>query len=283
MNFLKRVKIATAALGIAVAGSAASAAVIDLGFAIDESGSVSGTPTSGELGLIRQGLASALDQIPSVGAANNPNTYSVTIVRFTRTAGILVDRTVITDTSRAEIQNTLLTTERVTGGTTIPSSINLLTETLCGGAAGCTADTTIFNVATDGQGGDSTNAAAAAAAAGVDSLNYEAIGSGASTRNLLATAFPGTPVLVSDIADIPDPLVNSFVLEVGTFEDFAAAIGAKVGVIVDSTGGNSGGGNNNGGGMTPPAAVPLPAGMPMLLLGLGVLGGASLRKRAKAA
>lgn len=265
----------TIAMGVAIAGLAigtlsASAAIVDLGFAIDESGSVTGSPTdaTSELGLVRQGLASALNRIPSTGAAGNPNTYRVTIVQFASGAGILVNTTEITDASRATIQNVLLTNNRISGGTNIGSSVQLLNDTLC--LNGCTADTTIFNVATDGQGsGNLAAEALRAASLGVDSLNYEAIGSGASTAPLLATAFPGTPVLVDDVADLPNPLEDSFVLSVDSFADFEGAISAKVGQIVDSTGGN--GGNN-------PNVVPLPAGLPLLLVGIGAFAGLSRRK-----
>jgi hypothetical protein len=257
------------ATGFAVASlsvgaiSAASAAVIDLGFAIDESGSVSGSATTGELGLVRQGLAAALDQIPSVGATGNPNTYRVSIIQFSSGANVLVSTTEITDASRTAIQNTLVTASRRGGGTNIGAAIDSLTAELCAGGS-CGADTTIFNVATDG-GGPLGTAPADAAAAGVDGLSYEAIGSGATTAPLLASAFPGTPVLVTDAANLPNPLQDSFVLSVATFADFEAAIAAKIGRVVTDTGGGGGG----GGGTNP---IPLPAGMPLLLGALFALG-----------
>lgn len=232
------------------------AAVIDLGFAIDESGSVSGTATTGELGLLRGGLASALDLIPSVGAPNNPNTYRVSIVRFASSAGTLVAPTIIDDTTRAEIQNTLLTASRFSGGTNIPSSIFQLLSELCpdlGAGNNCAADTTLFNIATDGAGGDPTiSANPAAIAAGVEGISYEAIGGGLSPAAIANFAYP-TPAIVVDADNIPNPLTQGFVVAVANFEDFESAIAAKVGRIVQDTG---------GGGTT---VIPLPAGLPLLL------------------
>ena len=55
-------------------------------------------------------------------------------------------------------------------------------------------------------------------------------------------------------------------IPVTSFEAYGAAINAKVGQIVDDT--------------TPPNVIPLPAGLPLLLGGLGVL--ALVRRRASA-
>lgn len=263
-------KLSIATVFVASFGAfSANAATIDLGFAIDESGSVSGQPNqvSSELGLIREGLASALDLIPSVGAPNNPNTYTVMIVRFASSASTLVTKTAINDTSRASIQNTLRTASRISGGTNIAGAVNQLTSEVCGiGENTCTADTTLFNVATDGSGTSpifgSPSANDQAIAAGVDGISYEAIGGGAQPTSIANFAFPGT-VQVVDLAagdTLPNPLNNAFVIDIAGFEDFENAIAAKVGRVVEDTGG---GGTN---------VIPLPAGLPLLLTGLAVLG-----------
>lgn len=271
MTFTRKLMAGAVALGLSTSG--AFAAVIDLGFAIDESGSVSGSPGSAtsELGLIRGGLAAALDLIPSVGATGNPNTYTVTIVRFASSASTLVTKTAITDVTRAEIQNTLLTAPRTSGGTNIPSAVNKLTEEICGfGTDTCSADTTLFNIATDGQGGNPATSGANAAAidAGVDGISYEAIGGGLTPSAITAFALPSPVELVTNAADLPNPINNGFVFAVSSFEDFEDAIGAKVGRIVRDTGG--GGDDAN--------VIPLPAGVWLLLAGLGALGAVKRRK-----
>ena len=267
-------KIFTAgAFAMGLAASSAVADVIDLGFAIDESGSVSGSATTGELGIIRQGLANALDLIPSVGATGNPNTYTVTIVRFASSASVLVSKTVINDANRAAIQNTLLTAGRISGGTNINAAVSALTSAVCGiGTDTCSADTTLFNVATDGSGSSPVTGGANAEAmtAGVDGISYETIGGGVSPQFLVDNnwAYPTTPVLVTDPANLPDPTTTGFVLAVDSFDDFEDAIASKVTNVVDSTGGGG------------PSVVPLPAGMPLILSGFAVLGLVRSRRKA---
>ena len=127
--------LAAASVAVLATVGSAQAAVIDLGFAIDESGSVSGSATTGELGLIREGLARALDRIPSTGATGNPNTYTVTVVAFASGSSVLVPKTEITDGNRASIQNTLRTAGRNGGGTNINGAVDALTTAVCGGFA----------------------------------------------------------------------------------------------------------------------------------------------------
>lgn len=289
------------ALGLMVSG--AQAVTIDLGFAIDESGSVSGNAQAGELGLLRGGLAAALNQIPSVGASDNPNTYRISVVSFAGSARVLIPPTVITDRSRALIQSTLRRAPRLSGSTNIASAIDLLTRTLCPG--GCEAATTLFNIATDGaNGGDPTvNANPAALAAGVDGISYEAIGGGLAAEDIAQFAFPGPAVVVRDLDELPNPTETSFVIELDNFSGFAAAVDAKVDLFVETTGGTglppivaggggagapgqgvgagggAGGGAGAGGGVSQPAPIPVPAALPLLLAGLGALAFAGRARR----
>ncbi|MEM9756155.1 MAG: VPLPA-CTERM sorting domain-containing protein, partial [Pseudomonadota bacterium] len=103
--------------------------------------------------------------------------------------------------------------------------------------------------------------ATTAANAGVDGLSYEAVGT-FNTSDLIATAFPTAPVLIDDANDLPDPTQQGFVFEVDSFADYEAAIASKIQTIVDNTGG---GGDDPG----DPEVIPLPAGLPLLLAGLG--------------
>lgn len=263
--------LGAAVIALGSMAGASQAATIDLGFAIDESGSVSGSAASGELGLLREGLARALDRIPSVGAPGNPNTYTVTVVRFASSASVLVAKTAITDATRSDIQNTLRTAARISGGTNIAAAVSALTGAVCGiGTDTCTADTTLFNIATDGSGTSPVPSAnPQAILAGVDGISYEAIGGGASPATIATFAFPTPVVVINDAADLPNPINNGFVFAVNAFEDFEDAIGAKVGRIVIDTGG---GGDTN--------VVPLPAAGWMLLSGLGAIVGLRRRRAA---
>lgn len=243
-----------------LAGGMASADVVDLGFAIDESGSVS----SDDFALARDGLAAALNQIPTSGAVS----YRISVVKFDDSVETVVPVTTIDSPGTlASVISTIQSATQQGGLTAIGSAIQRLTDNFSAVGLG---DTTIFNVTTDGSSNSGiavSTGATNAAAAGVDGLSYEAVGS-ASTGPLLATAFPGTPVLISDAADLPDDiLTTSFVFQVNSFADYEAAIGAKVGKIVVDTGGGDGG----------PAPIPVPAGLPLLIGGMGLL--ALVRRR----
>ncbi|MGB3556566.1 MAG: DUF1194 domain-containing protein, partial [Jannaschia sp.] len=228
-------------------------------FGVDESGSIN----QSEFALIRDGLASALKLVPTSGDVE----YRISVVYFNGSARTVVPVTPITSMAALNgVINTIKTEAKISGGTNIANSVNLLTKNFVDYGIG---DTSILNVSTDGVGGNVQTAALDAFNAGIDGLSYEAIGSGASTTSLLASAFPGTPVLVSNPGELPaDILTTSFVYKISSFADYEAAIKAKIGKVIVDTGGE-----------VPP--VPLPAGLPLLLTGLaGIFGLRRMRRRA---
>lgn len=233
-----------------------SAAVIDIGFALDQSGSVGST----NFNLMRTGLANALNQIPTAG----PNQYRIGVVKFNSNATVVVSPPVIiTAANKAGIMNTIATTSYSGGGTSIAAGVTALTSMFVNAGLG---DTTLFNISTDGQSSIPALQAAstAAANAGVDGISYEGIGGGVNINGLLSVAFPG-PALLATIATIPDPTQQGFVLPVSTFAGYSAAINAKVQRIVN------------------PNPIPVPAGLPLILTGFVLLGGFGAAKRRKAA
>ncbi len=243
---------AVAATSVLWGSSALHAATIDLGFALDESGSVSRP----DFTLAQNGLANALAQIPTTGE----NTYRISVVAFNSSARTIVPVTEVTAANLAMIQNTIRTATKFSGGTAIDRAVDLLTANFTAAGLG---DTSLFNITTDGQSSLTRlqTSATAASAAGIDGLSFEAVGS-ANTANLLNVAFPGTPILVDDAANLPNPTEDSFVLRVAGFSDYEAAITAKIGRIVIDT----------GGGPTP-APVPLPAGLSLMLAAMAAFGG----------
>ena len=236
------------------AATVTTAATIDLGFALDESGSVSGS----DFTLAINGLADALGQVPTSG----DNTYRISVVAFDGLARTIVPVTEVTDTSLPDIQDSIRDVNQNGGATAIGSAIQLLTDNFVAFGLG---DTSLFNVTTDGSNNSGLNPATAASNAsnaGIDGLSFEAVGF-ADTAALLNIAFPGTPELISDANDLPDPTTGSFVFTVDSFADYDAAIAAKVQQIVNVT--------------DPVGVIPLPAGFPLLLGGLGLM--IALRKR----
>ncbi len=260
MSFRKTLAGAVVALGMAMGSNAFAATIVNLGFAIDHSGSL----LDSQYNLQKNGLANALALIPTDSADVQ---YNVSIITFGSDVKTLVPPTILTAANLAGIQSTITTHNRTnTGATYTGTAINTLTSLY----AGSLGDLTLFNISTDGapNGGASPAAAAAAAyAAGVDGISFELVGSfGQSQINqMLALAGPNGADYVTNPANLPDPTKRGFVLAVDSFDDYQAAIGAKIQKIVD---------------VTDPSAVPVPAAGLLLLGALGMMGGLRLRRRA---
>jgi len=253
VNLNKLLKGSVLAVGMAIGslGTTAHAALIDIGFAIDESGSIG----SSNYTTVKTGLANALSLIPTSG----PDQYRIAVVSFDTTAtNIIAPPTVVTAANLATLQATINAAPYNGGGTAIHAGVDRLTQLFTAVGLG---DTTLFNVSTDGQSSITALQASATAAynAGVDGLSFEGIGGGVNTAGLLSVAFP-TPSVLATVATIPDPTQHGFVLPIAGFADYQAAINAKVQHIVNPT-------------------IPLPAALPLMASGFGLMGFMGWRRR----
>lgn len=276
MTLRKTIAGAVIALGMTMGSSALAATVVNLGFAIDHSGSISETTANPHYTLQKQGLAQALELVAK--ATDDPNNdveYRVAVITFGADVKTLVPPTTLTMTNLAGIQNSITSHVRTNTGATITgTAINTLTSMFRDDPTDPNSpisDLTLFNISTDGTptgGADPEAAATAAFNAGVDGISFELVGSFNQTaiNRMLGLAGPGA-VHITNAADLPNPVEKGFVFEIAHFDDYEGAIGAKIQRIVDDTGGG-------------PSPIPVPAALPLLLGGLGMMGALRLRRRA---
>lgn len=216
------------AVSLALTSVASLAApMTQLGFALDASGSV----TSANYNLLRNGFNAALAGLPVDG------TVEITVVSYSTGVTNVVLPTVLTAATLTTIQAAITTHVKSSGYTNTGAAISALTGLLTGSANFVDPGTkSIINLATDGAPASQSEAVAAAlaaAAAGIDALSIEAIGSGVSSdsalANMAALAFPGpATILPVNSTSIPNPVGGSWVVPVSDFDALAPVLLAKV-------------------------------------------------------
>ncbi|SDN62807.1 VPLPA-CTERM protein sorting domain-containing protein [Lutimaribacter pacificus] len=255
---------AALALGLVMGGAASAATIVNLGFAIDKSGSVD----AGDFTLQQQGLANALSLIPTTGDVQ----YRVSVVAFGSDVTNLVTPQIVTAGNIGTIQSAITGYSRSgTSSTQTDDAINRLTSLF--DPYDMENTLTLYNISTDGSPSSQSatlTAANNAVAAGVDGISVELVGSFSTGQinNMLAITSPTPSEYVTVAGDLPNPTEAGFVFAVENFADYEAAISAKIQRIVDDTGGGDG-------------VIPLPAGMPLMLSVIGVF--AFVRRKRAAA
>lgn len=251
MNKFRKVALAAASAAAIAAGgllpTAASAAVVQLGFILDRSGSIG----ESEWDIITSGLSTAVGSlIPVVG----PTQYEISVVTFSSTASIVINSVVLdsvaTRTGLAANIFALGAGNSNTGGTTNYQDAFLKMQTALTDNIGTTgyvkagAGTTSYvNFATDGAAngqnagnppGTTSDGAAilgrnALIAAGVDNLSIEGIGVNSTDAAFLRNSicYPGPCDSVSPF-DFPS---YGFYIGVGNATQYADAIKNKILVV----------------------------------------------------
>ncbi|MCM8611496.1 VWA domain-containing protein [Accumulibacter sp.] len=223
---LKKIAIALALAGSTIAAGSANAAVIDLGFVLDRSGSVG----SGNWTSVTSGLANALAVIPTAG----PNQYRIAVSSFATTASVDVLPVILTAGNLAGIQASINAIAFTNGNTCIQCGTTALTNAYI--ADGGLSSSSLMNISTDGVPNigetNGTTLRNSLTASGWDSISAEAIGN-FNLSFLQALVSPNPGVTTNDPNALPNPLVQGFVLTVANFDDYGPAIAAKVQNIVD--------------------------------------------------
>lgn len=233
MNLRKFALGAVTAAAMASVPAVSSAAVIQLGFILDRSGSIGG----GNWNTIVDGLSSAVGSLIPVGGAN---TYEVSVVTFSTSASVDIANVLVTDaTSRTNLATAIFnlgdgrSNDVYNGGNTnFADAFSKMTATLnntIGGAA-----FSYVNFATDGvqnTGGTGVTERNALISAGVDNISIEGIGSGIDTADLQGNFCYPQPCDTSVPYNFP---TQGFYIGVANAAGYAAAIGNKIKVVTET-------------------------------------------------
>ncbi len=187
---------ASAALGLAT--TAAHAIPIELGLALDASGSIS----TANFALQRNAYATVLND-PTV--LPRDGSVAIGVYQFSSSANQVFPTTVIDGTTIGNLITAISTFTRISGGTDIGSAITALQNDILGNAID--SDRQVIDVSTDGAGSLGSQPGAALAA-GIEQINCLGIGAGANCGFIGGT--------------------DAFSITVASFGDFEQALRTKL-------------------------------------------------------
>lgn len=220
-SFKKLCAAAAVAATVSIAAPA-NAAVIQLGFILDESGSIG----SGNYTIIKNGLANAIGNlIPTDGS------YEISVVSFGSAAQTLVNHVLIDSVVARNAVVAAITGDAFNGGSTdMAAAFAAMSAALQGSTQQITAG--YVNFATDGVPNSQTDAITQRnnliANAGVDNISIEGIGGGVNVAFLQNDiCYPG-PCDATAPYNFP---TQGFYIGVADAQGYADAIGNKIGVV----------------------------------------------------
>ncbi len=202
----------------------AHADYIQLGFVLDGSGSVG----SGNWNLVRTGLSNAVGSLIPVGGAD---TYEISVVSFGSSFDTYtpISNFVVTDAaSRTALAGQIAALPYLnSGATNFASAFNAMSAALT--STGATVDRTYVNFSTDGQqnqgGTGIAEFGAMLAAASVDNVSVEGIGSGVDAIDLQTNFCTPAPCDTTAPYNFP---AQGFYIAVDFFADYGDAVALKI-------------------------------------------------------
>lgn len=223
---------AISACVVAMSPLAATAGTIQLGFILDESGSIG----SSNWNIIRQGLSDAIDLIPIGGA----NTYEISIVTFGNTTNTRAQNVLINSVAARNALSDAVAAYAYGSGSSTNYSLAFAAMDLVL-RNNSTADFTYLNFATDGapnpssSNGVAQRATMISSAVGgyVDNISIEGIGVSTSNATFLKNSicYPGP---CDDTAPFNFP-TQGFYIGVANAAQYATAIQNKVRIVTNQT------------------------------------------------
>lgn len=230
MKRIRKFALGAVSAGIlAMAPMAASAGTVQLGFILDESGSIGATNWL----TITAGLASAINLIPVDGV----DTYEVSIVTFGNTANKRAQNVLIDSVAARSALSTAVAGYTFANGssTNYTLAFQFMDEVLRQTSAN--ADTTYVNFATDGAPNPATSNGVtvrdtminSAVGGYVDNISIEGIGITAANATFLRNniCYPD-PCTTLPIIDFPN---KGFYIGVANAQEYADAIQKKVRIV----------------------------------------------------
>ena len=184
---------------------------LDLALCLDSSGSIN----SGDFQLQLDGTASSIENpaiVPQDGSVR------ITVLQFGSSVSMEVPPTVIDASNAASVATTIRNIAKSGGGTNMSDCISAASTAITGAAPASTKR--IIDLSTDGRPNsqpNTTNAAAAAQAAGVDALNALLVGPGVDPTFMGGLVFPQ-----------PNGGSNGFATLIPDFASYESAITTKI-------------------------------------------------------